>query len=163
MVSRKDAKAQRESFDKIAGQTGFSATGDIYRDEQFFLRFFLSLFCLLIKIVAGGKLNCGLFVTTIYYSQSNGVIIMSKANTYVRARIDTATKIRAGKALNAMGLTVSDAIRLLMLRIADEHRLPFEIKVPNAETRESIVELESGKGEKFTSVNELMADINAVD
>ena len=67
---------------------------------------------------------------------------MSTANTYVRARIDTATKIRAGKALNAMGLTVSDAIRLLMLRIADEHRLPFEIKVPNAETRESIVELE---------------------
>jgi len=42
---------------------------------------------------------------------------MSTANTYVRARIDTATKIRAGKALNAMGLTVSDAIRLLMLRI----------------------------------------------
>ena len=81
---------------------------------------------------------------------------MSTANTYVRARIDTATKIRAGKALNAMGLTVSDAIRLLMLRIADEHRLPFEIKVPNAETRKSIVELESGKGEKFTSVKELM-------
>ena len=88
---------------------------------------------------------------------------MSTTNTYVRARIDTATKIRAGKALNAMGLTVSDAIRLLMLRIADEQRLPFEIKVPNSETRESIVELESGKGEKFTSVNELMANINAVD
>ena len=88
---------------------------------------------------------------------------MSTANTYVRARIDTATKIRAGKALNAMGLTVTDSIRLLMLRIADEHRLPFEINVPNAETRESIVELESGKGEKFTSVNELMANINAVD
>jgi DNA-damage-inducible protein J len=102
-------------------------------------------------------------MTTIYYSQSYGVIIMSMANTYVRARIDTATKVRASKALNAMGLTVSDAIRLLMLRIADEHRLPFEIKGPNAETRESIVELESGKGEKFTSVNELMADINAVD
>ena len=106
---------------------------------------------------------CVLFVTTIYYSQSNGVIIMSTANTYVRARIDTATKVRAGKALNAMGLTVSDAIRLLMLRIADEHRLPFEIKVPNAETRKSIVELESGKGKKFASVNELMKDINAVD
>ncbi len=88
---------------------------------------------------------------------------MSKANTYVRARIDTATKIRAGKALNAMGLTVSDAIRLLMLRIADEHRLPFEIKVPNAETHKSIVELESGKGKKFASVNGLMKDINAVD
>ena len=69
---------------------------------------------------------------------------MSMANTYVRARIDTATKVQASKALNAMGLTVSDAIRLLMLRIADEPRLPFEIKVPNAETRESIIELESG-------------------
>ena len=88
---------------------------------------------------------------------------MSTANTYVRARIDTATKVRAGKALNAMGLTVSDAIRLLMLRIADEHRLPFEIKVPNTKTCELIVELASGRGEKFTSVNELMADINAVD
>ena len=74
-------------------------------------------------------------MTTIYYSQSNGVIIMSTANTYVRARIDTATKIRAGKALNAMGLSVSDAIRLLMLRIADEHRLPFEIKVPSRNSR----------------------------
>ena len=88
---------------------------------------------------------------------------MSTANTYVRARIDTATKVRAGKALNAMGLTVSDAIRLLMLRIADEHRLPVEIKVPNAETRKSIVELESGKGKKFASVKELMKDISAVD
>ena len=85
--------------------------------------------------MAGGKLICGLFVTTFYCSQSNGVIIMSTANTYVRARIDTATKIRACKALNAMGLTVSDAIRLLMLRIADEHRLPFEIKVPSRNSR----------------------------
>jgi hypothetical protein len=44
--------------------------------------------------VDGGRLICVLFVTTIYYSQSNGVIIMSTANTYVRARIDTETKVR---------------------------------------------------------------------
>lgn len=56
---------------------------------------------------------------------------MSTADTYVRARIDTNTKERATEALAAMGLSISDAIRLLMLRVADERRLPFEIKVPS--------------------------------
>jgi len=68
------------------------------------------------------------------------------ADTYVRARIDTNTKERAASALEAMGLSISDAIRLLMLRIADEHRLPFEVKVPNATTKEAIAELEAGSG-----------------
>lgn len=57
---------------------------------------------------------------------------MGTADTYVRARIDTNTKERATEALAAMGLSISDAIRLLMLRVADERRLPFEIKVPSA-------------------------------
>ena len=61
---------------------------------------------------------------------------MSTADTYVRARIDTNTKERATEALAAMGLSISDAIRLLMLRVADERRLPFEIKVPSALTSE---------------------------
>ena len=52
---------------------------------------------------------------------------VTTADTYVRARIDTATKDRATDALDAMGLSISDAIRLLMLRIADERRLPFEV------------------------------------
>ena len=88
---------------------------------------------------------------------------MSMAGTYVRARIDPDTKERATEALEKMGLSVSDAIRLLMLRIADEHRMPFEIKVPNATTRNAIKELESGKGERFTTVDSLMADMNADD
>ena len=53
---------------------------------------------------------------------------MSSADTYVRARIDSTTKARAADALEAMGLSLSDAIRLLMLRVADEGRLPFEFK-----------------------------------
>jgi len=61
------------------------------------------------------------------------------ADTYVRARIDTVTKDRATEALEAMGLSISDAIRLLMLRIADERRLPFEVKAPNATTRKAIL------------------------
>ena len=77
---------------------------------------------------------------------------MSTADTYVRARIDTNTKERAAEALEAMGLSISDAIRLLMLRIADERRLPFEVKVPNATTRKAMAELEAGKGKSFASV-----------
>ena len=57
---------------------------------------------------------------------------MATADTYVRARIDTETKERAADALDAMGLSISDAIRLLMLRVADERRLPFDIKAPDA-------------------------------
>ncbi len=86
---------------------------------------------------------------------------MSTADTYVRARIDTATKERASEALESMGLSISDAIRLLMLRIADEHRLPFEVKVPNAKTRKAIQELEKGKGKRAKSVKVLMAELNA--
>jgi len=85
------------------------------------------------------------------------------ANTYVRARIDTHTKERAAIALEAMGLTISDAIRLLMLRIVDEDRLPFDVKVPNATTKKAIAELEAGKGKTFTSVDDLMADLHADD
>ncbi len=88
---------------------------------------------------------------------------MSTADTYVRARIDTGTKERAASALDAMGLSISDAIRLLMLRIADERRLPFDVKVPNAITKKAIAELEAGKGKKFGSVDELMADLHADD
>ena len=88
---------------------------------------------------------------------------MSTADTYVRARIDTDTKERAAEALEAMGLSISDAIRILMLRIADERRLPFEVKAPNATTRKALAELESGKGQRFGSVDALMADLNADD
>ena len=88
---------------------------------------------------------------------------MPISNTYVRARIDTVTKERAASALEEMGLSISDAIRLLMLRIADERRLPFEVKVPNAKTRKAIAELEAGKGKSFRTVDALMADLRADD
>jgi len=88
---------------------------------------------------------------------------MGTADTYVRARIDMATKNRAADALEAMGLSISDAIRILMLRVADEKRLPFEVKVPNAVTKKAIAELEAGKGKRFKSVKSLMADLHADD
>ena len=88
---------------------------------------------------------------------------MSTANTYVRARIDTATKKRASDALEAMGLSIADAIRLLMMRIADEHRLPFEVKVPNATTRKALTELQAGMSKRFANVDALMADLHKDD
>jgi len=88
---------------------------------------------------------------------------MRIADTYVRARIDAATKERAADALEAMGLSISDAIRLLMLRVADERRLPFSVKVPNAQTKKAIAELDSGKGKLFDSINSLMEDLNEDD
>ncbi len=86
---------------------------------------------------------------------------MGSTDTYVRARIDTRTKELATEALEAMGLSVSDAIRMLMIRIAEEHRLPFVVEVPNATTRKAIEELEAGKGKRTNTVDELMADLNA--
>ena len=85
---------------------------------------------------------------------------MTRSETYVRARIDADTKERAADALEAMGLTISDAIRLLMLRVADERRLPFEVKIPNFRTRKAMIELESGKGKKFKSIKTLIEDLN---
>jgi DNA-damage-inducible protein J len=84
-------------------------------------------------------------------------------DAYVRARIDTATKDRATEALRAMGLSMSDAIRMLVNRIADEQRIPFDVKVPNAATREAIAELEAGKGKRYDNVADLMADLHADD
>ena len=81
------------------------------------------------------------------------------ADTVVRARIDTDTKERAAAALGAMGLSISDAIRLLLLRVADERRLPFAVRVPNAPTAKAIDELEQGKGKVFADAAALFEDL----
>ena len=88
---------------------------------------------------------------------------MAGADAVIRARIDAQTKARATAALQAMGLSVSDVIRMLMFRIAEEGRLPFEVKVPTATTQAAIDELESGNGVRFDSVESLMADLDADD
>lgn len=87
----------------------------------------------------------------------------TSADSYVRARINADVKERAESALKAMGLTTSDAIRMLMLRVADEHRLPFEVKAPNATSRQALAELATGKGAKFANVDDLMTDLHADD
>lgn len=87
------------------------------------------------------------------------------SNTVVRARIDEKTKEEASAVLSSIGLTVSDAFRLMMVRIAREKALPFEPLVPNAETVAAMKEARRGghKGKKFSTVKELMADLNRDD
>jgi DNA-damage-inducible protein J len=81
------------------------------------------------------------------------------SNETVRARIDSDTKANASKALAAMGLSVSDAIRMMLRRVAEEKRLPFEVKLPNAESHAAKAELEAGKGKRFQSADALFDDL----
>lgn len=81
----------------------------------------------------------------------------------VRARIDGQVKEKATTVLAEMGLSVSDAIRMLLVRVAAEKALPFEARVPNAETVAAMQELERGGGKSFATVEALMADLNADD
>lgn len=84
-------------------------------------------------------------------------------DTVVRARIDGRTKKKAAKVLADMGLSVSDAIRLMLVRVAAEKALPFDVKIPNEESLKAIAELERGEGRVFKSVEEFLADLNARD
>ncbi|WP_017430775.1 type II toxin-antitoxin system RelB/DinJ family antitoxin [Vreelandella jeotgali] len=82
------------------------------------------------------------------------------AKDVVRARIDSETKERATAALESMGLSVSDAIRLLMLRIADEQRLPFAVQVPNQTTAKALEDMDSGNTKQFRSADALFDDLD---
>ena len=83
--------------------------------------------------------------------------------TVVRARIDEKVKDEATVVLDAIGLTVSDAFRLMMVRIAAEKRLPFDPLVPNAETIEAMKAARRGDVTAVGGVEELMADLHADD
>lgn len=91
------------------------------------------------------------------------VIDMATTNDIVKARIDHDVKVQATETLKAMGLSVSDAIRLLMLKIAEEKALPFVVGVPNKATLQAMEELEQGKSKSFDDVDALMANLNEED
>lgn len=85
-------------------------------------------------------------------------------NAVVRARINEDIKEEATVVLASMGLTVSDAFRLMLTRVAREKALPFEPLIPNEETIQAMKEAREGKKlESFGSVEDLMADLNADD
>ncbi|UVC11757.1 type II toxin-antitoxin system RelB/DinJ family antitoxin [Rhizobium sp. TH2] len=84
-------------------------------------------------------------------------------NAVVRARINEDVKNEASAVLDAMGLTVSDAFRMMMVRIAREKALPFDPLIPNDETIEAIKAARRGELTTVGSVDELFASLNADD
>ncbi|HEU5366660.1 MAG TPA: type II toxin-antitoxin system RelB/DinJ family antitoxin [Hanamia sp.] len=94
-----------------------------------------------------------------YNVAHEGGIFMT-ANAVVRARIDEHIKEEAATVLAAMGLTVSDAFRIMLIRIAKEKALPFEPLIPNAETIKAMKAARRGKVVTVGSVKDLLADLN---
>ena len=81
----------------------------------------------------------------------------------IRARINSKIKDEATAVLAAIGLTPSEAFRLLMTRIAQERSLPFDLLMPNKETVAAIKAARSGQVKSFGDLQELMGDLHADD
>ena len=78
------------------------------------------------------------------YNTARRVIAVA-ATAFVRARIDEEVKNEASEVLAAMGLTISDAVRISLTRIAKEKALPFDLRMPNKLTAETLAKSERGE------------------
>ena len=87
---------------------------------------------------------------------------MSAQTSMLHIRVDDDTKEQATVALSAMGLTMSDAVRLFLRRVVIDQAFPLELKVPNAETlaamEESRAMMAKGRAD-FATADELLADL----
>jgi len=84
-------------------------------------------------------------------------------NTVVRARIDARIKEEATAVLAAMGLTASDAFRMLLTRVAREKALPFEPLIPNKKTIEAMKAARRGELVEVGHIDRLMDSLNEDD
>ena len=84
-------------------------------------------------------------------------------NAVVRARINEHIKEEASVVLATIGLTVSDAFRIMLTRVAHDKALPFEPLIPNAETIAAMKEARQGGLKTATNIDDLMADLNTKD
>ena len=87
---------------------------------------------------------------------------MAATSSMLHVRLDAETKAQATAALAAMGLTASDAVRLLFHRIIADQAFPLELKVPNDETRAAMAEADAMMRERklrFANADELFADL----
>ena len=85
------------------------------------------------------------------------------ANQLVQARVNASVKEEAAAVLAAMGLTVSDAVRLLLTKVAEEKALPFAPLVPSEVTIDAMREARRGNLPRFGSVQALLDDLHAGD
>ncbi|HTS71095.1 MAG TPA: type II toxin-antitoxin system RelB/DinJ family antitoxin [Terriglobia bacterium] len=81
------------------------------------------------------------------------------ATTMIHVRLDEKVKERAAKTLSDMGMSVSEAFRILLVRVAAEQALPFEIKVPNRATAKAMEAADRGRGKRYKSAAALFKEI----
>lgn len=84
------------------------------------------------------------------------------ANAFVRARIDESVRDEAAAVLAQMGLTVSDVVRMTLTRVARDKALPFDLRVPNAETRDAMAEARTimeRRTSRFEAATDLLDDL----
>jgi DNA-damage-inducible protein J len=84
------------------------------------------------------------------------------ATTMVHVRVDQAIKAQAAETLAAMGLSVSDAVRVFLMRVVAEQKMPFALQVPNAETRAAMAEADKiahTRHARFGNAAELFYDL----
>ena len=80
----------------------------------------------------------------------------------IHVRVDEDIKEQATLTLAAMGLTVSDAVRVFLTRVANDQELPFAIKTPNAASRAAITEAHEiikRRGARFKTAGALIDDL----
>ena len=85
------------------------------------------------------------------------------ANQWVQARVDGEIKAEASAVLATMGLTLSDAVRLLLTRVAREREFPFAPLTPNETTLAAMKEAQEVNLPQFSTVQGLMDDLHADD
>ncbi len=89
---------------------------------------------------------------------------MTAQTSMLHVRVDDETKTKANAALNAMGLTMSDAVRLLLHRVVADQAFPLELKVPNTQTRAAMTEADEIAGKhrnRFAEAETLFEDLEA--
>ena len=82
------------------------------------------------------------------------------ATTMVHIRVDEKIKRQAAKTLAAMGISVSDAVRMLLVRVVAEKALPFEVRMPNATTVRAMKAADRGAGKRYKSADSLIRDLD---
>jgi DNA-damage-inducible protein J len=82
------------------------------------------------------------------------------ADAVVRARVTSEVKSQAGAIFKSMGLTTSDAIRMMLVQVVAEKALPFEIKLPNSTTQEAINASRTGDTTSFSSLDDMFSELN---
>ncbi len=81
------------------------------------------------------------------------------SSTMVHVRVDEKVKVKASAALAKMGMSVSDAVRMMLVRVAAENALPFEVRVPNATTVRAMKSADAKEGKRFQSTEDLFEDL----